>query len=76
MRRKTPEDQRATWGATQGPEAGGGRGPPGPVGGARPCPMGTASAPSDAYKILLTLKMTGRPLFSRQVTPTRRHLKP
>ena len=50
--------------------------PLGPAGGARPYPLGTASAPSDAYKILLTLKMTGRPLFSTEVIPTRRHLKP
>ena len=34
---------------------------PRPTGGARPYPMGTASAPSDAYKILLTLKMMERP---------------
>ena len=73
MRRKTLEDQRATWETTQGPEAGGGRGPPGPAGGARPCPLGTASAPSDAYKIPFDLKPRGRPLFSRNLTPTRRH---
>ena len=47
-----------------------------PAGGTRPCPWGTPSAPSDAYKITLNLKTSKRPLFSREVTPTRRHLKP
>ena len=76
MRQKTPEDQSATWGATQGPQAGGGRGRLGPMGGARPCPLGTASAPSDAYKIPFTLKTSRRPLFSRKVIPTCCHHKP
>ena len=39
-------------GAPQASEVGGGHGPLGPAGGARLCPLGTASAPSDAYKIL------------------------
>ena len=33
---------------------------PGPVGGTRPYPLGTASAPLDAYKITKTLKHSGR----------------
>ena len=70
MRRKTPEDRRGTWGATQGPQAGACHGPLGPAGGARPCPLGTASAPSDAYKFPFTLKTTRRPLFSREVIAT------
>ena len=63
MRRKTAEDRRGTWGATQGPQAGACRGPLEPTGGARPCPLGIASAPSDAYKILLTLKLRGSHYF-------------
>ena len=50
--------------------------PLGPAGGARPCPLGIDSAPSDAYKIPFNLKTTGRPLFSTEDIPTRRHLKP
>ena len=52
------------------------RGPRATAGGTRPCPVGTPSAPSDAYKITLTLKTSRRPLFSREVTPRRRHHKP
>ena len=74
MRRKTPVDQRVTCGATQGPEAGGGRAP-WTRGWGPPLPPGTASAPSDTYKIPFTLKTMRRQLFFREVTPTRRHLK-
>ena len=48
----------------------------GPVGGAHPCPWDLTSWPSDAYKLPLTLKTSRRPLFSRNSTPTRRHLEP
>ena len=45
--------------------------PLGPMGGARPCPLGTASAPSDAYKFPFTLKTSGQPLFSTDRKSTR-----
>ena len=48
----------------------------GPAGGTHPCLWSTSSAPSDAYKIPKNLKMSGRPLFSRNSTPTRRHIEP
>ena len=35
----------------------------GPVGGARPCPWGLTSRPSDAYKLSLTLKREGGHYF-------------
>ena len=76
MRRQTPEDRRGTWGATQGPQEGACRSPPGTRGWGPPLPVGTASAPSDAYKIPFNLKTTVRPLFSREVISTRRHLTP
>ena len=77
IRRKAPGDQRATWGGALA-----GQGRPSvmalgqPAGGTCPCPVGTPSAPSDAYKITLTLKTSGRILFSTEDIPTRRHLKP
>ena len=75
-RRKAPGHQRGAWGGHPQARGGAAAAPPRPAGGARPCPLGTASAPYDAYKIPLTLKMRGRPLFSREITPTRRHRKP
>ena len=39
--------------------------PLGPAGGARPCPLGIASAPSDAYKIPFNLKTMGSHYFPR-----------
>ena len=47
-----------------------------PTGGTRPCLWWLPSAPSDAYKITFTLKTSGRPLFSREVTPRHHHHKP
>ena len=51
-------------------------GPPRGAGGTRPYPLGTSTAPSDAYKTPFDLKPRGRPLFSTNSTPTRRHRKP
>ena len=41
-----------------------------------PLPVGHPLGPSDAYKFTLNLITSRRPLFFREVTPTRRHLKP
>ena len=69
-----------TKGEPKGPPTGRRRPPAvaqrGPAGGTRPCPWGTPSAPSDAYKLTLNLKTSGRPLFSTEDIPMRRHLKP
>ena len=69
-----------TKGEPEGPPTGRRRPPAmaqrGPVGGTRPCPWATSSAPSDAYKITKSLILTGRPLFFTEDIPTRRHLKP
>ena len=60
-------------GQVQPPAAGQG----GPAGGARPCPWGLTSRPSDAYKFPKTLKtLVGRPFFSSNSTPTCHHLEP
>ena len=50
IRRKAPGDQRATWGPPTGQGLPAAAAPTGPTGGARSCPLGTLSAPSDAYK--------------------------
>ena len=63
---RRPTGQRSPPAASQG----------GPTGGARPYPVGTPSVPSDAYKIPINLKTSGRPLFSAEDIPTCRHLKP
>ena len=76
IQRKAPGDQRETWGATHWPGAATCRDLGPTRGWDPPCPMGTPSAPSDAYKITLTLKTPRRPLFSREDIPTCRHLKP
>ena len=64
----------------RGGAPGAGAGPTRGVGLGRGCwpplPVGTPSAPSDAYKLTLNLKMAGRPLFSTEDIPTRRYLKP
>ena len=38
------------------------------TGGIHPCPWAISSVPSDAYKITLNLKISRRPLFSRNLT--------
>ena len=68
--------RRTAWEATHRAEAPPAAAQGGPAGGARPCPWGTSSAPSDAYKLPHDLKTSRRPLFSRNSTPTRRHRKP
>ena len=68
--------RRAALEATHRAHAGASRDLGGPVGGARPFPVGTSSAPSDSYKITINLKTSRRRLFSRNSTPTRRHRKP
>ena len=67
--------RRAPPGAIQGPGAGYSRGQGRPVGPPRPCSLWGPSAPSDAYRILLTLKTSGRPLFSTKSFRSRRHLE-
>ena len=55
-----------------GPHIGQGRPPAAakgpPTCGTRPCPVGTPSPPSDAYKLPHDLKTSRRPLFSRNST--------
>ena len=61
-RRKAPGHQRGAWGPTTGqgqPPAL----PPWTVGGTRPCSWWVPSAPSDAYKFTLNLKMTADHYF-------------
>ena len=69
MQRKTSEDQRAAWGATQGLGRPPATGPPMGAGGTRPCPLGTSSAPSDAYKITLNLKTSGAAIIFHRRHP-------
>ena len=45
------------------------RGLRGPIGGTRPCPWATSSAPSDAYKIRNNQKISGQPLFFHRRHP-------
>ena len=76
IRWKAPGDQRATWGATHRPGTAPCHGLGPTHGWDPPCPLGTPSAPSDAYKITLNLKTSRKPFFSREVTPRRHHHKP
>ena len=76
MQNKTPPRRRAARGPPRGQRRPPAVGPPRGASGTRPCPLGTSSPPSDAYKIPLDLKPRGRPLFSRNSSPSRRHRKP
>ena len=42
--------------------------PPGGAGRTRPCPLGTSSAPSDAYKIPINLKTSGGHYFPQKTS--------
>ena len=64
-----------TRGRPGGPPTGQGR-PAAPTGGTRPYSWDASLAPLDTYKLPHDLKMSRRPLFSREVTPSRRHHKP
>ena len=75
IRQKTPKDQRATWGPSTGQGRPAAAAWAHPTGGTRPCPWGASSASLDAYKLPHDLKRSRRPLFSREVTPIRRHHK-
>ena len=61
-------DRRRAGGEAHGAGVPPATGQGGPAGGARPCPWDLASTPSDAYKLLLALKTSRRPLFSRNST--------
>ena len=60
IRKKEDFDQRATWGPPKGQGRPLAAAPPGPAGGALPCPMEVASAPLDPYKLLFALILLGR----------------
>ena len=76
IQQDTDVDQRESGGATPRAEAATGASWAHPTGGARLCPWGISSASPNAYKLPLTIKMSRRPLFSREVTRGRRHHKP
>ena len=60
-----------TKGQPWGPPTGQGRppAPPWPVCGTRPCSWWVPSAPSDAYKFIINLKTSRRPLFFQRSHP-------